>query len=135
MAEFLRSLLRVVLKLVVGLMALVFAVSLICVGLLVVTFTVLKALLTGKKPVPAMVFGRFRQHSPKDIWRRKTAAAPAVGDVSDVVDVEVKDITSDTHPTDTTTPVAARRQFPGDRVVDTMDISDVQPKKPTHPAD
>ena len=68
MTEFVSSLLQWVLKLVLGLMAALFAVCLLAAALLVVAFALLKALITGKRPAPAMVFSRFRSYAPQDLW-------------------------------------------------------------------
>lgn len=65
MHDFASQFLRFVLKLVLGVFALLFAVSLIAAALIVLAWTLLKALLTGKKPAPAMVFGRFQRFSPQ----------------------------------------------------------------------
>lgn len=125
-SDLLAWLLRFVLKLVLGVMALVFAVSLLLVALLVVAFALVKALLTGKKPAPAMVFRRFRQHSAQDVWRRTPSAAQSS---RAVVDVEVRDITPGTTPADSNDPATMRSP----RIAD--DISDVQPKTRSHHAD
>jgi hypothetical protein len=127
-SDLLGSLLRFVLKLVLGVMALVFAVSLLLTALLVVAFTVVKALLTGKKPAPAMVFGRFRQYSPQDIWRRSPSPA---ADVTEIVDVEVRDITTAIAPTDADTAKPTVKKL----VQGADNVSDVLPKKRIQPAD
>ena len=86
MDDFASSLLRFVLKLVLGVMAAVFAVSLLAAALVVLVFALLKALITGKKPAAAMVFSRFQGYAPQDFWKHK--AKPA----GDVVDVEVREL-------------------------------------------
>ena len=94
MPRFFSQFLRFVLKLVLLVLGLVFAVSLIVAALLVVVLNLVKALLTGRKPAPAMVFGRFQRFSPKGMWpgsanregAKKTSAA------GEVVDVEVREI-------------------------------------------
>ena len=93
------QILRFLLKLALGLFAAVFAVSLLLAALIVVAFSLLKSLLTGRKPAPAMVFGRFQKFSPHGMWpgsRHESAAAPAqAGDVVDVEVREVRDIRAD----------------------------------------
>lgn len=120
MFEFAGWLFRLVLKLVLGAAALIFVVCLLFAALLTVIFVVLQALLTGKKPRPGIVFGRFRQYSPQDIWRRRTGAAPSVGEV---VDVEARDVTTRALPATSTSAERARQA----RLAD--NISDVPSKK------
>ena len=89
------KILRFFLKLVLGLFAAVFAVSLLVAALIVVALSLLKSLITGRKPAPAMVFGRFQRYSPQGMWPGGTghdANAPRAGDV---VDVEVREVRDD----------------------------------------
>ena len=84
---------RFILKLVLGLFAAFFALSLLAATLMVVAFSLLKSLLTGRKPAPAMVFGRFQQFSaqgmrPGGSPREQASSA----DAGNVVDVEVREI-------------------------------------------
>ena len=87
---------RFILKLVLGLFAVVFAVSLLFAALIIFALGMLKALITGRKPAPAMVFGRFQQFSRKDIWpgRRGPQASPKAAS-GQIVDVEVREIPED----------------------------------------
>jgi hypothetical protein len=91
------KILRFFLKLVLGILAAVFALSLLAAALIVVVLSVLKSLITGRKPAPAMVFGRFQRYSPQGMWpgspAQGNAATPRQGDV---VDVEVREVKSDT---------------------------------------
>ena len=128
MSDFLAWLLRFVLKLVLGVMALIFAISLLLVALLVVVFTLFKALLTGKRPESAMVFRRFRQYSAQDVWRRTSAAARSS---SAVVDVEVRDITPGATPSNSNSDDPATVKSA--RIAG--EVSDVQPKTRAHHAD
>ena len=92
------QILRFVLKLVLGLFAAVFAASLIVAALLVLVFSRIKALLTGKKPEP-MVFAQFQRFSPQGMWPGTAAAREAAahqnGKPGDVVDVEAREIRDD----------------------------------------
>ncbi|MES2946203.1 MAG: hypothetical protein V4772_25315 [Pseudomonadota bacterium] len=91
------QILRFVLKLVLGLFAAIFAVSLIVAAVLVLIFSRIKALLTGKKPEP-MVFARFQRFSPQGMWPGAAAAREAAdqnGKPGDVVDVEAREIRDD----------------------------------------
>ena len=87
------KILRFFLKLVLGVFAAVFAVSLLFAALIVVVLSVLKSLITGRKPAPAVVFGRFQRYSPQGMWpggpAQGNAANPRAGEV---VDVEVREV-------------------------------------------
>ena len=90
------KILRFFLKLVLGVFAAVFAVSLLFAALIVVVLSVLKSLITGRKPAPAVVFGRFQRYSPQGMW----PGAPAQGNAAnpragEVVDVEVREVRDD----------------------------------------
>ena len=89
------QILRFILKLVLGLFAAIFAASLLLAALLVLTLSLLKSLITGRKPAPAMVFGRFQKFSPQGMWPggppRTEGTAPPVR-AGDVVDVEVREV-------------------------------------------
>ena len=128
MSDFLAWLLRFVLKLVLGVMAFIFAISLLLVASLVVVFMLLKALLTGRRPASAMVFRRFRQYSAQDVWRRTSAAARFS---SAVVDVEVRDITPGATPSNSNSDDPATVKSA--RIAG--EVSDVQPKTRAHHAD
>ncbi len=87
------KILRFFLKLVLGVFAAVFAVSLLLAALIMVVLSILKSLITGRKPAPAVVFGRFQRYSPQGMWpggpAQGNAANPRAGDV---VDVEVREV-------------------------------------------
>ena len=97
MTNFINRVFRFILKLVLAAFGLVFAVSLLAAALVVVILSLLKALVTGKKPTVLTTFNRFQQYSPKDMWpgaaRRQTQNSPAK--TGDVVDVEVREIRND----------------------------------------
>jgi hypothetical protein len=90
-----------VLRLVFGLFALAFALSLLAAGLIAVFFMLLRSLLTGRKPAPVMVWQRYRDASraSSERWTNRTkppgtpgpsgaptarGARPASADVEDV---------------------------------------------------
>ena len=138
MPEFVSSLLRLILKLALGLMAVVFAVSLLAAALVVLAFSLLKALITGKRPAPAMVFNRFRAYAPQDMWPGK--AKPA----GEVVDLEVRELheEADLHNATEARPAAAapsNRRPPSlgevNDVTDVTEATDVTDKKAARPAD
>ena len=94
MHNFASQLLRFFLRLVLGIFALLFAVSLIGAAIIVLIWTLLKALLTGKKPASAMVFGRFQRFSVQGtqaMWRGATPSNPKSADVVDVDAREIRD--------------------------------------------
>ena len=101
MTNFFSGFFRFVLKLLLAAFGLVFVVSLLAAALLVLAFSLLKSLITGKKTAPAMVFGRFQKFSPEGMWpgasRRegRDGSSGKSGTASDVVDVEVREIKSD----------------------------------------
>lgn len=90
MPGFLSRLLRFLLKLVIAVFAAALAVGLLLVALVVLALSLLKSLITGRKPVPAMVFGRFQKFSPQGMWPGQTPRADA--GKGDIVDVEVREI-------------------------------------------
>ncbi len=92
---------RFVLKLFLALIALVFAVCLLVVGLTAVVLTLLKALVTWQKPAPWVVFQKVQKYSARGQWPRSNNANgfPAQHrqpvqnpNLADVVDVEVREI-------------------------------------------
>jgi len=90
--DFFGRLLRGMLKLALGLAALVFLLSLLLAALVVVLGMSLWALLTGRKPAPAVVFSRFRQTSQRytqGVWPTGGGARRPMGDVVDVQATEV----------------------------------------------
>ena len=97
MTNFVSGVFRLALKLVLAAFGLVFVVSLLAAALLVVVFSLLKSLLTGKKPAVAMTFNRFQQYSPKGMWPGSGGRDAPSGSakVGDMVDVEVREIRND----------------------------------------
>lgn len=96
------AVLRTVLKLTVLAAALVFITSLLIVALLSLVFVLLKALLTGRKPVFVTTFQRFNQ--ARQQFKRGgfgTAGSAAAGGfghqgpAADVVDVQAHEVRND----------------------------------------
>ena len=87
--------LRFVLKVALALFAVIFAVSLLFAALLVVAFSLIKALLTGRKPSPAVVFGRFQKFSPQGMWPTRPSAKETPPGTGTVVDVEAREVRDD----------------------------------------
>ena len=67
---------------------------LLAAALVFVALNLLKSLLTGRKPAPAMVFGRFQQFSPQAMWPGRPAREDAAH-AGNVVDVEVREVRDD----------------------------------------
>lgn len=70
--------------------AAVFTLSLLVAGLLVATFLLLRALLTGRRPEAARVWGRFRAVHTRTPWSRPTGARGRSS--AQVVDVEAREV-------------------------------------------
>ena len=114
MAAFMTRLFQLVMRLVFWLFAAIALASLLAVAVVLVVLSLLRALVTGKRPTGPVVFGRFQQFSGKGMWPgAKPPPAPSGPPASpladrgrhpderprvasgDVVDVEVRDITPD----------------------------------------
>ena len=94
MQKFISRLVRFVIKLILSAFGLVFATSLLLAALIVVVLSLLKSLVTGKKPAPVMVFSRFQKFAPGGMW--PSAAKPQ--NTVDVVDVEVREVQTKDQP-------------------------------------
>lgn len=92
LSRFISWFLRFVVKLALGLLGAVFALSLLAAALVVIAFGLLKWLFTGRKPAPAMVFGRFQQFSPQGMWPGGPRTDGAASRAGDVLDVEVREV-------------------------------------------
>lgn len=103
---FVAGILHFVLKIFLGLIALVFAACLLAVGLVAMVFSLLKALVTWKKPTPWVVFRQVQKYSarsrwpgPRDAHGRMTGTSDTFtprdrqqSQSRDVVDVEVREV-------------------------------------------
>ena len=94
MQNFISRLVRFVIKLILAAFGLVFAISLLLAALIVVVLSLLKSLVTGKKPAPVMVFSRFQKFAPGGMWHSAAKAQNTV----DVVDVEVREVQTKDQP-------------------------------------
>jgi uncharacterized membrane protein YedE/YeeE len=98
--SFVSRILGFTLKVVLGLFAALFAISLLVAGLIIFVVLLLKSLITGRRPAASMVFGRFQQFSSQNGWSGRGAregeskpnSKPGTGDV---VDVEVREVRDD----------------------------------------
>ena len=95
MSNLIGQIFRFILKLVFGLSAAIVAVGLLLLALMWVALGLLKSLVTGRKPVPAMAFARFQQFSQRQTGPGKRTfpdkPKAASGQVVDVEAHEVKD--------------------------------------------
>ena len=94
MQKFISRLVRFVIKLILAAFGLVFAISLLLAALIVVVLSLIKSLITGKKPAPVMVFSRFQKFAPGGVW----LSAAKVQNTVDVVDVEVREVQTKDQP-------------------------------------
>lgn len=87
-----------VIRLALGVAALVFMLSLLLASLVLVIGVSLWALVTGRKPAPVMAFERFRQTSQRyaqGAWVRRPGSAPSGSAGGDVVDVQAHVVPDD----------------------------------------
>jgi hypothetical protein len=96
MQNFISRVIRFILKLVLAAFGLMFAISLLAAALVFVVFSLLKSLVTGKKPAPFVAYSQFKQfkqfkQNSGGAWpfadKPGSQAAP-----HDVVDVEVREV-------------------------------------------
>jgi hypothetical protein len=93
----LSKILRFLFKLVFAVFALVLGLSVLAAALIMVVLSVLRALLTGKKPAPAVVFRRFQDFQTPGVWPGASSGAKGShpASTSEVVDVEVREVRDD----------------------------------------
>jgi hypothetical protein len=92
------ALVRITFRLVLLAAALVFILSLLCVALVSVTWVLLKALLTGRKPAFVTTFTRFRQASQQfrsGEWPTRGGAGFGRAAPDDVMDVQAHEVRND----------------------------------------
>lgn len=97
-ADFLTRLLGAALQLMLALAAAVFVLSLLVAAALVVLALSVWSLLTGRKPTPSVVFGRFRETSDKvtrGVWPHRDRPQGPGRPVDDVVDVQAREVPDD----------------------------------------
>ena len=88
MQKFIGRLVRFIIKLVLVVFGLVFTVSLLLAAIVVLVVSLLKSLITGKKPAPVMMFSKFQKFTPGSMW----PGAAKAQKTNDVVDVEVRKV-------------------------------------------
>lgn len=93
MSDVVNQIFRFILKLALGLFAAIFAISLLVVTLLVLALSLLKGLITGRKPAPVMLFESFRQFRSRSVWPgNRPPESTNASQAGDIVDVEVREI-------------------------------------------
>lgn len=93
LSELVAGIFRGAVKLVLLVLAAIFALSMLCAGLLVVVVMVLRFLLTGRKPAVVTTFTRFNQAAQQ--FRpgfRPGATRAAHPDDADIVDVQAHEV-------------------------------------------
>lgn len=86
---------RFILKLALAVFAALFALSLLAAAVVVVVLSLVKALVTGRKPASAVVFGRFQKFSPDGMWPQRPARNNDSPQAGSVVDVEAREVRDD----------------------------------------
>jgi hypothetical protein len=97
-SQFVSAVLRTVLKLGLLAAALVFIASLLIVALISIVFVLLKALVTGRKPVFVTTFQRFnqaRQQYKQGAWPGRAGPGFSRAAPEDVVDVQAHEVRSE----------------------------------------
>lgn len=94
MPRFISQVVRFVFRLVLGLFAAIFAVSLLFAALMLLLLGLLKSLITGQKPKP-VVFGRFQRFTAQSPWSGAAMRGAGAPPAAEVLDVEVHEIRDD----------------------------------------
>ena len=92
MQGFIGLLLRFIIRLVLGVFALILVASLVTAALIALLVRTVTSLITGKKPEPTMVVGHFQRFKPAGAW---PTAPSKQSPAADIVDVEVREIRDD----------------------------------------
>ena len=95
MPNFFSQLIRFTVKVVLAFLGVIFAISLLLAAVVLFSVSLLKWLFTGKKPAPFVIFGQFNRFRSGGGWA-KTAQTKQT---ADVVDVEVREVKSDSDKT------------------------------------
>lgn len=94
-SEFFTRVLSSVFKLLLVMAAAVFVLSLLVAAMLVVLAVSVWSLITGRKPAPAAVFGRFRETSnrvTRGVWPNRNQPQGPGRPMGDVVDVQAHEV-------------------------------------------
>lgn len=94
MPRFISRVMRFVFRLALGLLAAVFAVSLLFAALVLLILGLIKSLITGKKLKP-VVFGRYQRFAAQAPWSGAAMRGAGAPPAAEVVDVEVREIHDD----------------------------------------
>jgi hypothetical protein len=89
---------RFALKVLLGLLAALFAVCVLALALGLVALSLLKSLLTWRKPPLVEMFSQFQRFRSQAVWPSSQARGSSGGrGTGEVVDVEVREIHHDEH--------------------------------------
>ena len=91
MPSFFSQFIRFTIKVVLTFLGFIFAISLLLAAIVLLLFSLLKWMFTGKKPVPFVIFSQFNRFRSGGGWA-KTAQTKHT---ADVVDVEAREVASD----------------------------------------
>ena len=91
MPHFFSLLIRFTIKVILALLGIVFAISLLLAAVVLFLVSLLKWLITGKKPAPFVIFSQFNRFRSGGGWA-KTAQTKHT---ADVVDVEAREVDAD----------------------------------------
>ena len=96
--EVVAGILRGVAKVALLVLTALFALAVLCVGLVIVVVMVLRFLLTGRKPAVVTTFSRFNQAAQQFRPGGRTGARPGDVDIVDVEAHEVRSVLNAPHP-------------------------------------
>ena len=91
MPNFFSQLIRFTVKVVLAFLGVIFAISLLLAAVVLFLVSLLKWLITGKKPAPFVIFSQFNRFRSGGGWA-KTAQTKHT---ADVVDVEAREVDAD----------------------------------------
>ena len=91
MPHFFSLLIRFTIKVILALLGIVFAISLLLAAVVLFLVSLLKWLVTGKRPAPFVIFSRFKKFTTGGAW----AGSSKTQNGAEVVDVEVREVNSD----------------------------------------
>ena len=98
LTNLINSFCRLLLRIAMFVVAACLAVALLCVGLVVLAFVLLRALLTGRKPQVYTTFARFQQTSQQfnaGLWRTRPRGDGNAADGGTVIEGQAEEVRDD----------------------------------------
>ncbi|MEO7108614.1 MAG: hypothetical protein ABIZ09_19730, partial [Rhodoferax sp.] len=92
LSEVVATVLRTVVKMVLIVLTALFALTVLCIGLVIVAAMVLRFLLTGRKPAVVTTFSRFNQAAQQFRPGGWSGSKPDSANSADIVDVEAHEV-------------------------------------------